>query len=184
MVAAPRWATLLDRLATGGMLKRSMRRQNTCVLLPHVRETSEPERKRRHVSIQNPPQAPQQTTGEIAANKEIVEHFRREEVVRTQPRLRGLRGVCRFDIIGVGTWGLAVNDGEASFIEGAGNALPADCVVTSSAEDMLRVIRQENHMDLLTAAMQGLVTITGDKVFAVTVLGHYTETRGAAGQQR
>src|SRR5215472_15592113 len=121
------------------------------------------------MSNQNSTQAPQQAAGEMAHN-EIEAFFRDAGKMRSQPRLRGITGVCRFDIAGVGTWSVAVNDGEIGVIEGAGNALHADCVVSCSAEDLLRILHDENHLNLLTAGMQGLVTISGDTVFAMAYL--------------
>lgn len=135
------------------------------------------------MSDQNPPQTPQTAAGEAAAHQEIAEFFKQDTEVRTQPRLRGLRGVCRFDITGVGIWNIAVNDGQVTVIEGAGNALPADCVVTGSAQDTLRIIHRENYMNLLTAAMQGLITVTGDKVFAMALLGNFVQAPLATTRQ-
>lgn len=105
-------------------------------------------------------------------NNEIEEFFRRAGEMRSQPRLRGITGVCRFDIAGAGSWSLAVNDGEVTIIQGAGNALRADCTVLCDAEDFLRILHGEGHMNLVTAAMQGLVTVSGDTVFAMVLLGN------------
>jgi hypothetical protein len=123
------------------------------------------------VSNQNPTPTPQQTAGETARN-EIAVFFRDAGNMRSQPRLRGITGVCRYEIVGAGTWSVAVNDGEIGVIEGASNALHADCVVSCSAEDLLRILHDENHLNLLTAGMQGLVTVSGDTVFAMAYLGN------------
>lgn len=131
------------------------------------------------MSDQNPTEAPQQTAGETAFG-EIAEFFRQAGEMRTQPRLRGITGVCRFDIAGVGSWSVAVNDGEIKVIEGAGSALHADCVVACKAEDFLRIVHGENHLNLITAAMQGLVTVTGDLVFAMAFLGNVVAAPVAA----
>lgn len=104
--------------------------------------------------------------------------------MRSQPRLRGITGVCRFDISGAGTWSVAVNDGEVSVIEGAGNALRADSVVSCSSEDFLRVERGEDHMNLVTAAMQGLVNVSGNTVFALEFLGNVIAAPVAASVRR
>jgi putative sterol carrier protein len=123
------------------------------------------------VSDQNLSQPPQQTAGETAS-REIAETFKQAGKMHSQPRLRGIRGVCRFEIAGAGTWSIAANDGEATVIEGAGNGLHADCVVSCSAADFLRIVRGEHYLNLLTAAMQGLVTVSGDKIFALALLGN------------
>lgn len=119
-----------------------------------------------------------------AASQEIAEFFKREGEARSQPRLRGVTGVCRFDIAGAGSWNVAVNDGEVSVVEGAGTALRPDCAVSCSAEDFVRILQRENYMNLLTAAMQGLVTVTGDKVFAMAFLGNVVVAPVGAVQQR
>src|SRR6185312_9907968 len=110
-----------------------------------------------HMSNQNPPDVPRHTAEETAnVNQEIAQFFRQAGDMRSQPRLHGITGVCRFDLTGVGSWSVAANDGEITVIEGAGNALHADCVVACGAEDFLRITHGENHLNLITAAMQGL----------------------------
>jgi hypothetical protein len=133
------------------------------------------------MSDQNAPEAPQQTAGAAPhTNGEIAEFFRQAGDMRSQPRLHGITGVCRFDIAGVGSWSVAVNDGEITVIEGAGNALHADCVVACGAEDFLRILHGENHLNLTTAAMQSLVSVTGDHVFAMALLGNVVAAPVAA----
>lgn len=104
--------------------------------------------------------------------------------MRSQPRLRGITGVCRFDIAGAGTWSVAVNDGEASVIEGTGNALRADCVISCGVEDFQRIVLGEGHMNLVTAGMQGIVAVTGDTVFAMEFLGNVIAAPVAASGRR
>jgi len=135
------------------------------------------------MSSQQPQQATQHAGGETASN-EIAELFRQAASMRSQPRLRGVTGICRFDIAGAGSWSVAVNDGEISVLEGTGNALRADCVVTCGAEDFLRILRRENQMNLLTAGMQGLLAISGDTVFAMAFLGSVIVAPVAAVPQR
>ncbi len=138
------------------------------------------------MSNQNPPDVPQHTADETAnVNQEIMAFFRQAGDMRSQPRLHGITGVCRFDITGVGStgvgsWSVAVNDGEITVIEGAGKALHADCVIACGAEDFLRIVHGENHLNLITAAMQGLVSVTGDHVFAMEFLGNVVAAPVAA----
>lgn len=133
------------------------------------------------MSNQNPPDVPQHTADETAnVNQEIVAFFRQAGDMRSQPRLHGITGVCRFDIAGVGSWSVAVNDGEITVIEGVGNALHADCVIACGAEDFLRIVHGENHLNLTTAAMQSLVSVTGDHVFAMAFLGNVVAAPVAA----
>lgn len=65
-----------------------------------------------------------------------------------------------------------MNESEVTVIEGAGKALSATCTVSCSTEDFLHIVHRVGHMNLVTAAMQGLVTVTGDKVFAMAFLGN------------
>ncbi|HEU5349295.1 MAG TPA: SCP2 sterol-binding domain-containing protein [Ktedonobacterales bacterium] len=123
------------------------------------------------MSSQNPSQPAQQAAAGTPGD-EVARFFRSISNVRSQPRLQGLRGVCRFDITGAGSWSVAVNEGEVTVIEGAGKALSADCTVSCSAEDFQRIMHREGYMNLVTAAMQNLVTVTGDKVFAMGFLGN------------
>lgn len=134
------------------------------------------------MSSQQPEQATQQAAGG-SARQEIEDFFKQAGALHTQPRLRGVAGVCRFDISGAGSWDVAVNDGEVSVIEGAGNALRPDCVVSCGAEDFLRILHRDHYLNLLTAAMQGLVTVTGDKVFSMALLGNVVAAPVAAVSQ-
>lgn len=119
---------------------------------------------------QKPSQPAQQATAETPGS-EVARYFQSISKVGSQPRLRGLTGVCRFDIAGAGSWSIAVNEGEVAVIEGTGKALSADCTISCTAEDFIRIMHHEDHLNLITAAMQNLVTVTGDKVFAMAFLG-------------
>lgn len=143
----------------------------SAALLYEMKEENQRERERYRMSDQQPSQAAQHAATEPSAG-EIARFFQSVSGERSQPRLRGLTGVCRFDITEAGSWSVAVNEGEVKVIEGAGKALNADCVVSCSAEDFQRIMHREGYMNLVTAAMQGLVTVTGDKVFAMAFLGN------------
>jgi SCP-2 sterol transfer family protein len=128
-------------------------------------------------------QAAQPGNGQATIN-EVAKFFRQAGEMRSQPRLRGITGVCRFDIAGAGRWSVAVNDSEVTVIEEVGNALRADCVLSCSAEDFRRILHGDNHMNLITAAMQGLVNVTGDTVFAMALLGNVIAAPVAASGRR
>lgn len=88
-----------------------------------------------------------------------------------QPRLRYVSGICEFDITGAGIWRINIKEGVPTVTQGAVSTPQADCVVTCSAEDFLRVIHRENHINVMAAVLQGLISVTGDVGFATMVLG-------------
>ena len=122
------------------------------------------------MTSQSSSQTAQQPTGKTA-KEEIANFFKMAAAMRVQPRLRDVTGVCRFDIEGAGSWSAAINDGEVTVIEGAGNALRPDCVISVKAEDFLHILHREGYLNMLTAGMQGLLTMSGDHVFAMAFLG-------------
>jgi putative sterol carrier protein len=78
-----------------------------------------------------------------------------------EPRLEGVYGSYRFDILGVGSFHVAIADGELIVRE---STRPGDCIVTCSRRVFLRVVTGSQNM--LTAAMQGQVQIRGDLTLA------------------
>lgn len=111
---------------------------------------------------------------------EIEEIFRLVGRSGLQQRLRTVKGVCRFDITGAGTWDVAVKDGEISVAEGKADGSHANCVVTVAPNDFVRIVRHVDNMNFMTAVLQEIVTIKGDLVFAYTVLGSFVfPTSGA-----
>jgi predicted lipid carrier protein YhbT len=75
------------------------------------------------------------------------------------PRLSDIVGSCRFDIEGVGSWMVTIKKGVSTITKSSSNA-GADCVVTGSEQDFVRMIqRQQNPF---TAFLQGRLSITGD----------------------
>jgi hypothetical protein len=90
-----------------------------------------------------------------------------------QPRLRGLNGTCQFDLAGAGAWRVTVNDGTVTVAKGASDTAPARCTVACDATDFVRFIRREGNMNLMTAYMQELLTLSGDLPFAFAALGGF-----------
>ena len=86
-----------------------------------------------------------------------------EEVARRghDARLAGLRGRYRFDVEGVGSWLVTVNDGALTVEETRGEA---ECIISGDAVDALRIARGEQN--LLTAFLQGRVDVDGDLTLA------------------
>jgi putative sterol carrier protein len=86
------------------------------------------------------------------------------EVAATQgfdPRLQGVTGTYQFNVEEAGHWHVTVRDGHITIKEAEA---AADCVLGMSEDDFVAVAHGERN--LLTAAMQGRVTITGDLVLA------------------
>jgi putative sterol carrier protein len=72
-------------------------------------------------------------------------------------RTRGTTASYRFDVAGAGSWRVDVDDGKVDVTE---SDAPADCVIRSSEEDLLRVVRGE--LKAVTAYMTGRVKVEGD----------------------
>jgi putative sterol carrier protein len=85
---------------------------------------------------------------------------------RFDERLVDFEGTCRFDIEGVGSYLAEVDHGRMGLRESHG---PAECVITSSAEDFVRLLSGE--LNLLTAFMQGRIGFEGDLAVAKLVHG-------------
>jgi putative sterol carrier protein len=72
-------------------------------------------------------------------------------------RTRGMAASYRFDVAGAGSWRVDVDDGKVDVTE---SDAPADCVIRSSEEDLLRVVRGE--LNAVTAYMTGRVKVEGE----------------------
>ncbi|MGH2515941.1 MAG: SCP2 sterol-binding domain-containing protein [Ktedonobacterales bacterium] len=118
--------------------------------------------------------ATQQADSQAAATREIVEFFDKVAARGVQPRLRSITGSCRFDIAGAGTWRVSIKDGLPTITRNDTDTAPSDSVVAVAAEDLIRLVRGEGHLNMLAAWLQGLVTIGGNLAFAEALLGSYT----------
>lgn len=112
-----------------------------------------------------------QPRGRGTAADEIAAFF--QQGGGAQPRLRGVNGICQFNFEGAGRWRITVKDGVLSATEGGPETPPADCVITCTAQDFLRILRREGNMNMTTAVLQELVTATGDIAFAWTLIGSF-----------
>ncbi|HEX2045395.1 MAG TPA: SCP2 sterol-binding domain-containing protein [Gaiellaceae bacterium] len=72
-------------------------------------------------------------------------------------RARGLTASYRFDVEGAGSWRIEVDDG-AVFVEES--AAAADCVISTSEETLLRIVRGEESP--IGAYFAGKVKVAGD----------------------
>jgi len=94
----------------------------------------------------------------LTSVQEVFEGLKRRTF---EPRLRGVYGSYRFDILGVGSFRVSVSDGDLRVVESEGGG---DCVITCGPGVFLRIVN--GTQNLLTAAMQGLVEIGGDLALA------------------
>jgi hypothetical protein len=85
------------------------------------------------------------------------ELFERMDRVLDRSKTHGTRGTYRFDIPGVGSWHLTVDDGDLSVREGGHEA---ETVVETDEETLLRIFRGEQNPT--TAFMTGSLRIEGD----------------------
>jgi hypothetical protein len=115
---------------------------------------------------------------------DVEAFFYRAEAAGFQPRLRTVTGTCQFNLEGAGIWRVAVKDGTIVVIKGESPMPAATCIVSCTAEDFLRIVRQENHMNMMSAVLQEILTIKGDIVFAYAVLGSFVFTPSNVGPQR
>ena len=89
---------------------------------------------------------------------ESAREFFEEAKHRIDPeRTRGMRASYRFDVDGVGSWHLDVNDGDVVLSESDADA---DCVIQASESDFVRIARGEQ--SAVTAYMLGRVKVQGD----------------------
>lgn len=91
------------------------------------------------------------------------------------PRLKRIRGSYRFDIEGVGSWHVVVDQETLRITEGAADA---DCVVRCDEQDFVRIANGEQN--LLTAVLQGRVQVQGDMALAQKLHGFIRTAREAA----
>jgi putative sterol carrier protein len=75
----------------------------------------------------------------------------------------------RWDVIGAGSWLVAIDDGSVTVTEGSG---PADCVIELE-EETLRHMASGQRRPLI-AFLQGLVTVRGDPATALSVAALFT----------
>lgn len=91
---------------------------------------------------------------------DTIEAFFKSAVVRasSDPMLRHVDGTCRVEVEDVGSWFVRAEHGKLSVTEARGPA-PADCTLTASEDDFLRMARGEQNPT--TAFLQGRLRVTG-----------------------
>lgn len=131
------------------------------------------------MSAQSPNQPAQQasgtTTSHDAAIADLDAFFQRAAASPAQARLQRVTGTCLFDFADVGKRQVSIKDGVITVAAVTGDAMPpADCVISTSAQDFVRILRREGNMNMLAGVLQGRVMVTGDLAFAMNVIGSYT----------
>jgi hypothetical protein len=88
--------------------------------------------------------------------------------------LRGLSGICQFNIEGAGIWQGTIKKGVITLARGAAaDTAAVTCIVWCDAADFVRMVRREGNLNVFAAALQELFTICGDLTFAWAVLGGF-----------
>jgi putative sterol carrier protein len=90
---------------------------------------------------------------------EVQAVFEKLKARENVPLLRGVKGTYRFDVDGVGSWRVTVDDGAIWVRQGSGEA---DCVVGCSEEDFLKLARGK--ANLITALLRGEIRFEGDRM--------------------
>ncbi|HKQ72026.1 MAG TPA: SCP2 sterol-binding domain-containing protein [Polyangiaceae bacterium] len=81
-----------------------------------------------------------------------------------EPRLQHLVGTWEFDIDGEGKWFASVDHGALDVRRDAPEVAPRS-KLRVSRDDFLRVVRGDDHENLITASMRGLICFEGDIAF-------------------
>ena len=77
------------------------------------------------------------------------------------PHMHNVHATYLFEVAGGPAWRLRVDDGVARLLPGTGDA---DCVIEADDHDMALVMT--GRQNLITAAMQGRLTVHGDMALA------------------
>ena len=96
---------------------------------------------------------------------ETAREFFEDLKVRTaegSERTRGLTASYRFDVDGVGSWRVDVDDGAVSVSE---SAAAADCVIAVPEDLLLRIVRGEQSP--MGAFLMGKIRVEGDAALAM-----------------
>jgi len=119
---------------------------------------------------------------DTTAAREVAAFFARLGTAGMFPRLRGITGTSQFNIEGAGRWRVAITDGVVSVAVAGAPTAPtaptatgrkttsADAVVTTTAEDMARILRGEGYLNAFSAGLQETITIRGDPAFTTSLL--------------
>jgi len=110
---------------------------------------------------------------------EVATFFARLGTAGMLPRLRTVTGSSQFNIEGAGSWRVAITDGVVTVAEAGATGgtaatgrktTSADAVVTTTAEDMARILRGEGCLNAFSAGLQEIMTARGDPTFMTALL--------------
>ncbi len=122
------------------------------------------------------------TQGENEVASRVEAFFERVAQSGRQPRLRDITGIYEFDIAPLGSWCVRMKDGVAHVTRGP-TAMPPRCVISCDAADFLDIISPQNDLNVMTALLQEVVTITGDFPFGFALLNGFTFPRSTTSRQ-
>jgi hypothetical protein len=112
--------------------------------------------------------------GGSPAGREVEAFFQKVADAGPQPRMRGLSGICQFNIEGAGIWQATIKKGVITLARGAdADAAAVTCTIRCDAADFVRMASREGNLNVFAAALQELFTISGDLTFAWAVLGSF-----------
>jgi putative sterol carrier protein len=92
----------------------------------------------------------------------VQEVFEELQANADPERLRGEHASYRFDVAGVGSWRVEVDDGKVTVMP---SDMDADCVIETSKETFLKIARREQNPAV--AYMTGKVKVRGDTGLAL-----------------
>jgi hypothetical protein len=107
---------------------------------------------------------------DTTAAREVAAFFARLGTASVHPRLRAVTGSSQFNIEGAGRWRVAIQDGVVTVAEAGGTTAPVDAVVTTTAQDMARILRGEGYLNAFSAGLQEIITMRGDPAFTASLL--------------
>jgi hypothetical protein len=82
-----------------------------------------------------------------------------------EPRLHDATGTVEFDVEGEGRWLVSVDHGELAVAEGASPSSPVTAAIHCPRGEFLRMVRGEDHENLVTATLRGALQFEGDLGF-------------------
>ena len=109
---------------------------------------------------------------------QVATFFARLSTAGIHPRLLAVTGISQFNIEGAGSWRVRIKDGVVSVAETDGKNAPADAVVTTTAENMVRILRGEGFLNAFSAVLQEIMTVRGDPAFTTSLLDVFSFGQG------
>jgi len=97
----------------------------------------------------------------MKASHTAHDFYEQHKLQKYEPLLKGVYGTYLFDIANAGHWFISVRDGAIEIEEARRDA---DCTIRCDEQDFIDIV--EGRRNLITAAMQGRVKVSGDFALA------------------